>query len=76
MSLNGGYQLDIMDGSDEVGKDQKIFLNLIEAYKDEEKQRSIKSSFNFKSVCRISVLKSSSVILIFQVSVQVFSVYQ
>ena len=64
-----------MDGSDEVGKDQKIFLNLIEAYKDEEKQRSMLSSFNFKSVCRISVLKSSSVILIFQVSVQVFSVY-
>ena len=69
MSLNGGYQLDIMDGSDEVGKAQKIFLNLIGAYKRKEKQRSSISSFNFKSVCRISVLKSSSVILIFQVSV-------
>jgi hypothetical protein len=43
--LNGLDQLDIMDGSDEVGKAQKIFLNLIEAYKDEEKQRSMLPSF-------------------------------
>ena len=53
VSLNGLDQLDIMDGSDEVGKAQKIFLNLIGAYKRKEKQRSTISSFNFKIVCRL-----------------------
>ena len=50
VGLNGGYQLDIIKGSDEVGKVLEDTWMLILTYKDQEKQKSSISSFNYKKV--------------------------
>ena len=58
-----------MDGSDEVGNAQKIFLNLIEAYKGQEKQRRRVPSFFSINVCRLICIKLFKYNLSFQVLV-------